>query len=104
MLPVCLEAELSEYAPAEASTRCLGFQAMESTTGCVPLTPTVHGFLPASNTTLHSCVKQEQHQIVVGLQHLLTGLEPTVLSVTHSCTLHRSTVKRCICLKVLTGV
>ena len=47
MLPVSLEAELSLYAPAEASTGCLGFQAMESTTGWVPLTLTVHGFLPA---------------------------------------------------------
>ena len=47
MLPVSLEAELSLYAPAEASTRCFGFQAMESTTGCDPLTLTVHGFLPA---------------------------------------------------------
>ena len=47
ILPVVLETELSEYAPADASTRCLGFQAIESTTGCDPLTPTVHGFLPA---------------------------------------------------------
>ena len=50
MLPVCFEAVLSVYAPAEASTRCLGFQAMESTNGCCPLTGTVHGFLPAWTT------------------------------------------------------
>ena len=50
MLPVCFEAVLSVYAPAEASARCLGFQAMESTNGCWPLTGTVQGFLPAWTT------------------------------------------------------
>ena len=50
MLPVCFEAVLSVYAPAEASTRCLGFQAMESTNGCCPLTGTVQGFLPTWTT------------------------------------------------------
>ena len=61
MLPVVLEeVELSEYAPAEASTRCLGFQAIESTTGCDPLTPTVQGFLPASHHRSSGYAQQYQ--------------------------------------------
>ena len=52
MLPVCacFKDPPSLYAPVEASTRCLGFQAKESTTLCCePLIGRIQGFLAAQD-------------------------------------------------------